>query len=190
MSICTRGKKLLPGPQDVLILEGVPERSWVSPGLGRSRRELEAELEPALWASDRRVGRFAPGLLSPLWIRKLASWGFHVYRVHPALDSVDAILSGCLLLVLVNPSSREWSQRSRETARQEVGLESAQQNLVQERSLEPVSLRMVPDAHVTPLVHAGFPYISSHVMLPAAVQGEQRLVLLFPVSTRRRLGER
>ena len=111
-------------------------------------------------------------------------------RVHPALDSVDAILSGCLLLVLVNPSSREWSQRSRETARQEVGLESAQQNLVQERSLEPVSLRMVPDAHVTPLVHAGFPYISSHVMLPAAVQGEQRLVLLFPVSTRRRLGER
>lgn len=57
---------MLPGPQDVLILEGVPERSWVSSGLGRSRRELEAELEPALWASDRRVGRFAPGLLSPL----------------------------------------------------------------------------------------------------------------------------
>ena len=82
-------------------------------------------------------------------------------------------------LSLSQPSSREWSQRSRERARQEMGPESAQQNLVQKRSLEPVSLKMVPDTHVNPLVHAGFPYISSHVMLPAAVQGEQQLLLLF-----------
>ena len=56
----------MPGPRDVLTLERVPERSWVSAGLGRSRIELEAELGPASWASDGRVGRFALGLLSPL----------------------------------------------------------------------------------------------------------------------------
>ena len=100
ISICPfaqEGKNWLSGPQDILILDRVPERSWVSWAWLQQKR-VGSRARASLVASDGSGGRLAPGLLSTLQVRKLASWGFRFYRVHPVLGSMDAILSDCLLL--------------------------------------------------------------------------------------------